>query len=510
MGLITRLLAPQARGPLDDFWYSPIALAAGSGVQVTADTALKTSAVWACVRLISETIASLPLFLYGRTAADGTRRRDDSHPLYRLLHGQPNNWQTALEFREQMTVQVLLRGNAYAQKVPGPRGAVDQLVPLNPDRIRAESTTDGAIRYRFRQRDGTEILLNAEDIFHLRGLSLDGISGISVIDYGRETIGLAIAEESYAARLFSQDGRPGGVLEYKDKLSPDAVDRLKKNWEAAHTGLAKAHRVAVLEEGMKFTPIQMAAKDLETIAQRQFSIEDIARWFRVPLHMIGSTTKETSWGSGIEQLSIGFVTYTLLPWLKRWEQAIARDLLVDPENFFAEHLVDGLLRGDQQSRYNAYAVGRNWGWLSANDVRRLENMNPVQEGDVYLQPLNMVPAGTVVSEARPGSDAPAAAHHRLLVWDAAARIIRKEMAAMSRAWKRCDGDSAVWDQAREDFYADHAAFVAQTLRIGQAAAEHYCAEQLVELDRYGLLAMEDWEIRRVEDLVTLALGVEKP
>ncbi len=536
MGILASLLGVRAHtpDPNDEFWWTPSpGLVAQSGVRVDADAAMKVSAVWACVRLISETIASLPLIVYQRLP-DGGRERAVNHPLYSLLHDQPNGWQTAFEFVEMLTGHALLRGDAYARIVPGPRGPVDQLVPLHPDRVTPEriptgtSSPDGRpvyrLRYRVWREDGRDEVVNKDQIFHLGGLSFDGVRGLSVIEYGREAMGLALAAEGYGARLFSQDAKPGGVLQHPGKLSEGAAKRLRADWQAMHAGLANAHKVAVLEEGMTWHQVGMTSEDAQFLQTREFQVEDVARWFRVPLHMISSTTKATSWGTGIEQLSIGFVVYTLLPWLRRWEKAIARDLIIAPHLYFAEFLVDALLRGNVRDRYEAYAVGRNWGWLSANDVRRMENMNPIgPAGDVYLQPLNMVEAGstsggfargeprghsapnTASAEAEAGNQL-SAAHYHLLLQDAAARIVRKEIAALGKAARRCADDPEGWRQSVEEFYADHAGLVAQTLRVRLADAEAYVAEQRQALLAGGASVMQDWETRRVADLVALGLG----
>jgi HK97 family phage portal protein len=384
--------------PNEERFWAALAPAAASGMSVSPETALRISAVWACVGLLAETIASLPFVMFKRLA-DGGRERDPSHALYRLLHNQPNAWQTAFEFREMLTAHALLRGNGYAEIVPGVSGAVEQLIPNHPDRVRVEDLPGGGFRYQVKQGDGSERPVNAEDMFHLRGLSLDGVTGLSVVAYARESMGLSLAAERYGARFFGNDTRPGGILKKEGKLSPEAAKRLKDTWESAHAGVGNSHRVAVLEEGLEWQQIGMAPEDAQFLQTREFQAEDVARWFRVPPHMIGLTSKATSWGSGIEQLSMAFVTYTLLPWLQRWQQCVSRDLITKPDEHFAEFVVDGLLRGDTKSRYGAYAVGRQWGWLSVNDIRRLENMNPIGEsGDQYLRPLNMVDAADPLPE----------------------------------------------------------------------------------------------------------------
>jgi HK97 family phage portal protein len=517
VSILASLFAPtrvqaETPPPHSDYWYGPVSVPSVAGVNVSPDSAMRISAVWACVRVLSETIASLPLLVY-RRRDDGGRERASGHPLYDLLHTQPNRWQTAFEFFEMLTACVLLRGNAYAEIVPGPRGPVDQLLPLHPDRVTVEALRGGGQRYRVNRDDGTVDTLLDSEVLHLRGLSSDGITGLSVVEYAREAMGLSLATESYGARLFSQNARPGGVLTHPNKLSQDVADRIRTSWQQAHSGLANAHSVAVLEEGMKFEPVGMTNEDAQFLATREFQIEEVARWFRVPLHMISSTTKATSWGSGIEQLSLGFVTYTLLPWLRRWEQAISRDLISATDTYFCEFLVDGLLRGNTKDRYDAYAVARNWGWMSVNDIRRRENMNPVgPEGDRLLEPLNMKGLGEPSPQVPPSRPTPPAgnsaarAHYALLVQDAASRIIRREVAAMSKAAGRSADNPSRWEIEVDEFYGTHGNYVAETLRIPTEAAYRYTQEQRTALKERGVAAMRDWETCRVADLVALVMG----
>jgi HK97 family phage portal protein len=245
-----------------------------------------------------------------------------------------------------------------------------------------------------RQPDGSTKVFNNEDMFHMMGMSLDGVTGVSVITYARESVGLGLAAESYAARVFSQDATPRGVLQTKSQISKPAIDRLRASWQEQHGGLGNVHKPAVLEEGLEWKSIAMTAEDAQLILAREFQIVDIARWFNVPLHMVQETTKATSWGTGIEQLSLGFVTYSLMPWLMRWEDTIGQQLIVNNKRFFVEFLVAALLRGSLTDRYNAYKVGREGGWLSVNDILRLENMDPIgPEGDTRIQPLNFGPLG---------------------------------------------------------------------------------------------------------------------
>lgn len=512
MSLLARLLRPSAVNLMDDrLWTaSTIGSTAYSGVYVSAETALMSSAVWACTRLIAESIATMPTITY-RRLRDGKERAPD-HPLYTLLHDEPNAVQTAFTWKRTMMVHALLYGGGYSRIMPGPRGPVDHLDPIHPDDITVEGLAGGGIRYMVRGDDGVKRPVNAEDILHLPGLSLDGVQGLSLVKYARESIGLALAAEGYSAKFYSQNAQPGGVLTHPNKLSKEAAERVAESWQAAHSGLNNAYKVAVLEEGLDWKQTGMTHADAELIAQLDWSAADIARFFNVPLHMIQLMTKSTSWGSGLEEMGVGFVVFTLLPWVKNWEQIISKRLILAPQTYFVEFLLDSLMRGKQQDRYNAYAMGRQWGWLSVNDIRRMENMNPVPDGDGYLEPMNMREIGAEPEPAAPPTPPPAPppgrnqGHYQLLLHEAATRIIRKEVAAMSKLARRTAGDPDAWRQGVAEFYMDHAAFVAETLRINKAQAEAYCTQQGAALIANGAAIMEDWETRRAGDLIALALG----
>ncbi len=375
-----------------------------SGVLVNADSAMTVSAVYACVRVLAETVATLPLFIYQRTT-DGGKSKESRHPLYGLLHDAPNDWQTSVEWREMMMGHLALRGNAYSYLDFAGNGYPLRLIPLHPDKVRPfwDGPNLDIIRYEITDNAGHFAVYPMERILHLRGLSSDGLMGISPIGVARESIGLAKATEEYGARLFSSYGRPGGILTHPAKLTPEAAKRLRDSWQASHAGLPSAHKVAVLEEGMSWHQVSMNAEDAQFLQTRQYQITEIARLFRIPPHMIGDLSRATF--SNVEQQSLEFVTHTIRPWLVRWEQALSRSLLPKADHdrgYFIEFLVDGLLRGDIASRYQAYSIGRNNGWLSANDIRRLENMNPLpdRQGDLYLVPLNMVPAETLTGSSQ--------------------------------------------------------------------------------------------------------------
>lgn len=379
-----------ARSWLDDVWYPRNSWTqTAAGIVVNEETALQVSSVYAAVRLRARQVASLPLHVYERQA-DGGKRRATNHPLYELLHNQPNPWQTSYEWREYMEASRLLRGNAYAEIRPGPRGAVDQLWPLDPDRMRVEvaSSTERP-RYRYRQRDGTERVLVADEVLHIRGFSRDGIVGLSPLDLMAEAVGLAKVAERHSAASLANGGAPSVVLTHASKLTPEARVQLEKSWRRAYGGDNRGG-AAVLDSGLDVKPLQLTSEQVQLMEQRKFSVTDIARWFDVPPHMIGDLDRATF--SNIEQQSIEFATLRLRPDLVAWEQAIRRDLIVAADRYFAEFALDGLLRGDSAARSAYYQGGIQNGWMTRNEARLLENLNPLPGLDEPLVPQNMAPA----------------------------------------------------------------------------------------------------------------------
>ena len=386
---ISRLF-PTRASPKNSFWSSPYSFFFGSsssGKSVNEKTALQTTAVYACVRILSETIASLPLHTY-RYSPGGKEKALD-HPLYYLLHSEPNPEMTSFVFRETLMGHLLLWGNAYAQIIRDGRGRVLGLYPLLPSKMLVNRTDQGILFYQY-EKDGRTYFLSNTDVLHIPGLGFDGLVGYSPIAMAKNAIGMAIATEEYGAKFFANGASPGGVLEHPGVVKDPG--KIRESWNAVYQGSGNAHRVAVLEEGMKFQPIGIPPEQAQFLETRKYQLNEIARIFRIPPHMIGDLEKSSF--SNIEQQSLEFVMYTLDPWVIRWEQAINRALFSDSEKrqYFVKFNVDGLLRGDYQSRMNGYAVGRQNGWLSANDIRELENFNrlsPELGGDLYLINGNM-------------------------------------------------------------------------------------------------------------------------
>ena len=387
--LLSRIFQRRA-SPKDSFWstaYSFFFGLSSSGKTVDERTALQTAIVYACVRVLSETIASLPFHTYTYTT-NGKEKAID-HPIYYLLHSEPNPEMTSFVFRETLMGHLLLWGNAYAQIIRDGRGRVVGLYPLLPNKMVVNRNNQGQLYYQY-EKDGQTYILNRYEVLHIPGLGFDGLVGYSPIAMAKNAIGMAIATEEYGAKFFANGANPGGVLEHPGVVKDPA--RIRESWNAVYQGSGNAHRVAVLEEGMKFQSIGIPPEQAQFLETRKFQINEIARIFRIPPHMVGDLEKSSF--SNIEQQSLEFVMYTLDPWVVRWEQAVQRALFSESEKrkYFVKFNVDGLLRGDYGSRMNGYAVGRQNGWLSANDIRELEDMNRVPAelgGDLYLINGNM-------------------------------------------------------------------------------------------------------------------------
>lgn len=378
---------------------------ADSGAWVTPQTALALTAVQRAVTILAEAVGQLPVEIY-RTTPDGDRVRVDDHPVVRLLRIAPNNFQTPLQFNEGKQVSLGLRGNAFALKFYRPDGTIRSLYPVNADRVQVlVSPVDRMPYYRILLApDGIEGLFPLRDIHHVRWISDNPYTGLSPISLHRDAIGIALATERHTGKMFGNGTHLSGVITRPAAApaikDPAAIERLTTEWTNKYAGMDNVGRVALLQEGMEFKPLSMTNEDAQLIAARQYSVRDIARIYGIPAHMLGDLERATH--SNIEHQSLEFVIHTLMPWLKRHEEAMERDLLSEEERaagMTIQFNVTGLLRGDITSRYAAYAQARQWGWLSVNDIRRLENLPPIEGGDTYLQPLNMSNASTPSASA---------------------------------------------------------------------------------------------------------------
>ena len=367
-----------------------------SGIRVTADNSMACSAYTACIRVISDAVSSLPLHVYERLA-NGGKAKAPANPVYRLLHMQPNPWQTAQEFRDWMTGMYLHYGASYAEIRPGARGAVSELWPLHSSRMEAERLEDGRLRYRYKEPSGKITTYSQDQIFALRFTTEDGIKPIPTYKLFQNVIGLSQALETHAATYFGSGARPGVILESDNPIPPEASERLREQWERMHRGPDRAFRTSVLPNGVKVRELSGSNESAQMLESRQFAVVECTRIFRVPPHMIQDLSRSTY--SNIEVQGTEFLQHCLLPHLKRWESAISRDLIVDDERYFAEHSVSGLLRGDHASRSAYYVSALQNGWMSVNEIRELENLNPIgPEGDKHFVQLNMTTLDKVGEE----------------------------------------------------------------------------------------------------------------
>ena len=443
-----------------------------AGVVVTEETAITYTAVWACVKVIAESIASVPLILYRRLDEGDRRERASDEALYGLLHDFPNDEMTSMVWRETMLAHLLLWGNHYSYIERSGGGEIIRLTPIPPQYVTPERTnaptSNGRREVIYRVTPGeteSPTILRSSEVLHIPGLSFNGLKGLSVIAANREAIGLGMAADQFGGAFFGNSARPSGMLVSEAPLKKEARDRIKEQWNEAHQGTRNAQKTAVLDAALKWQPISINPNDAQFLETRKYQVEDVARVFRVPLVLVQSMEKTTSWGSGVEQLMIGFVTHTLRPWMVRIEQEIHRKCLNEEQrrSLYVEHLDAGLLRGDLKSRYDAYAVGRQWGWLSPNDVRRKENEDPIpgEQGDSYDMPANIAgtkPAGNDMDD--PTDDDSRAALRSVFERLLGDEIERETNAVLAALTSRRTGEFLEW---LDEYYAQKPEFLRSAL-----------------------------------------------
>ncbi|HUT68671.1 MAG TPA: phage portal protein [Dehalococcoidales bacterium] len=521
MGKISEFIERRTGWSADDEkWWHEIGWLrrSATGVQVTETSALYSSAVYACVRLLAETIASLPLPVYHRLVPRG-KERAYNHPLYSLLHNSPNPWTTSYSFRETLQGHLATWGNAYAEiDWDMATGRVRALWQLRPDRMKVGRENNQLI-YVYQLPDGTPAKLPAYRVWHIPGFGFDGLVGYSPIQLAREAIGLSMATEEFGARFFGNGASPGGVLEHPNKLKGESEENLRNSWNEMHQGLGNQHRIAILEEGMKYHQVSIPPEDAQFLETRKFQTNEIARFFHIPPHMIGDLDRATF--SNIEQQSLEFVIYTIRPWLVRWEQS-AHQKLMGPEerqSYFVEFLVEGLLRGDAAARSAYYNQMFMVGAMSPNDIRDKENMNPLEGGDETFVPMNMIPASMAsMPLPKPAANynserllpaaeenrssrsallrARTAASYRHVFEDAAQRIVEHEKNAVLRAAKKYLGEreATSFNDWLTDFYRDFPEYIGRQIKrpaqgmaeaIQQLAADEIKAEpDKAEMDKF--------------------------
>jgi len=503
--------------PWDDFWFQkdPLGSRVHAGVAVSPESAMKLSAVYACVTLLADVVGYLPLIYYRRLEDEGKERARD-RKLYKLLHQQPNIWQTAPEWKKLGMAYLLHRGNFYNLKVLDSVGRLSQLIPLHPDRVQVTQLDTYRRGYLYRPPKGPQVAFTQDEISHIMGYSNDGITGISVIEYARETVGNAQAQQGYAGRYWASGAERRGALVFPGSLTKTQREANRDEWHKTHAGVQGAYNIAILEGGLKFEPIGISARDSQYIEIYSASVSDIARFFRVPPHMISDVDRSTSWGTGIEQQTIGFINFTMLPWLTAFEHAIGRDL-VDDDNFFAEFLVDALLRGDMAARAEAHAKYIMNGVLSENEVRRQLNYNAIPGLDRPQRSANQ-------GRTEPGSEPSVppvpprrrmpmdddeqedgAARARAIVLEVAGRLVRKEIAAIRKWSPRYATDREGWMRWVGAFYGQYADALTEALFLDEPAARRYGAAHCAEVLERGLEALDEWERDAPAHLARLAL-----
>jgi len=498
------------RSPWGDFWFEPVTVRTASGQRVSPDGAMRLSTVFRCVRVLAGTMASLPRCLYKPTA-DGRGRQDiTDHWLWRLLR-KPNRWQNGFEWHEMMVGHIALRGTGYNRIITDGRGGIAELQPLHPDRTQVEMLSNGVYRYRIKHQNAEDEVLPPSLVFKIAGFSGNGITGMNVIECARESIGEGLAQQGYSSRFFANDARPsGGWIEYpanfKDKTARDAF---RESWQQAQAG-ANRGKTAVLESGMKYHELGMNNRDAQFLEAKNAKVPDICRWFDVPPHLAFALDRATD--NNVEHLSLEFIKFTMTAWAERFEASIEDQLLGEADNAAGlelEYDMDNLARGDMVSRGEYYQQGINGGWLTRNEAREQEGLNPLEGLDEPLQPLNMTTPG---DEPKPKDKTPAKrppapaddedqARLSALELSVATRVVRKEVVTLRKAFARHD-DS--WAAFVHDFYVDHVDHVAASMLCAVETAAAWCERQRDELLRARrnevLDLLEAWETTAAGEL----------
>lgn len=467
--------------PLDDRYYeSSAGYVSRAGVTVSAESARKVGVVYRCISILANVLAMFPKAMFEKL--DRGRQAAPQHPLDSIISFRPNRRQTAFEFWRLVCHHLILRQNAFVQIVPGSpgRGWVGQLVPLHPDRVRGpEELRDGRLRYEYRRPNGEKLsMIGGLDIWHLQGLSDDGLKGLSMMDLASDTIGVSIAAERHAARFFDRGVKPAGILQSDRSYKAEVADAMADSFTRKYGGESGTGKVPVLWEGMKFQPVAMNLKDAEFLDSRKFSVAEIARWFGVPPHMVGDVERSTSWGTGIEQQGLHFLIYSLLPWIELLEQSIRFTLVVQPERYYPKFNVNVILRMDAKTQAEVFEKLIDKGILSPNECRELLERNPREGGDEYAKPGQAKApsepplAGNADDGDEPDDGAQAAtalAEARL------SELLDEEEAGLTRLAKRHAKASKAWRAAVAGFYGRFARRIAETELCSLIRARTWCA-----------------------------------
>ena len=494
--------------PLDERFWAPsgwVEAFRETGIRMTAERAMTLSAVWCGVNFLARNLGSFPLITYQRLDAR-SRDRATKNPLYRLLRWQPNRWQTAQEYWEMAVAHVLLRGNAFSRILSGSDGVARELVPIHPDRVEVEGLPNGSTRYTVWQSNGTRDRLTQDQVFHIRGLSSDGRRGMSVVQLAARSLGAAVATDSFAARFFNQGATPSLVVQHPGVLGDEARHNVRESMKGYVTGLKNSHGILVLEEGMTAEKLGVNPEDAQLLMSREHTVREVARWLGLPRQVLSDPTADTY--ASIEAFGLQLIIYSFRPLATRVEQAIQRDLVFPSfgEDVFSEFLMDALARGDMKARGDFYRMAIMAGWMTRNEARAKDNMNPGPPAlDEYLEPLNMIRAG----DGRRASDQRMTSQFgvraTLLALEASHRIVRREQGKIEAAAKRFANDGKAWEIWIDEFYSEHVGFVASALRISRSAAQGHASRQAAALKAHGLSVADEWEATVVPALASVAL-----
>lgn len=479
--------------PWDDFWYNPIGSGSASGIRVSPETAKRLSTVFSCINKIAKTQAMLPLKIYS-DLPNGGKQVAENHPLFDVLYSRPNDQQTAFEWRQMMQGHLELRGNAYSEIIPGRRRAIDQLVPMHPDRVHPERLNTGRVRYRYNDPlTNTDRYLAQEEVFHLRNFMDDGVVGQSTVAMAVDTIGIGLAAQDYYARFLKNDARPSIAIVGGNFKTKEDEKRFRESWQESQTG-ANRHKTAVLPPGMSIEKLGINSHDAELLDARKFSRIEICSIFDVPPHLIGETEKTATYAS-VEQFNIMFATFCILPRLVLWEQAISRSLIFQ-NAYFAKFSMGALLRGDNASRAAFYKTMVSLGVFSQNDVRIMEDLNPIPDGDNYWRPMNWARLGDVHVSVQPskgngsggeddeedqttdsgeGPQQLVRARLQMVASMAAEPCVRKEVNMLRKLAERANTGEE-FRAGLSTFYDEHARFLSDRIKLSMLAARAYCEE----------------------------------
>lgn len=510
MDLLARVLGnglQASYGPDHDFWYGPVGgnVITPAGVRIDSDGAKKVSAWFRGRDLLATSLAMLPLPSYKRNGDGG--RDPVSITVGDVVGRKPNVWQNSYDWRRQRMYHLIDFGNSYDRIVPGARGFLDQLHPIHPSLVRPEQVTSGRVLYHVREpKTGQTITYTQDDIFHMRVYSDDGVCGKGVLDHARDSLGLSLSLEHYAATTFGRGAMHGGMISVPGLLDDEASTRMAQSFVTAY---GNWHMPKVLEQGATWTANSFSPEQAQMLLSRKFSINDIARWLGVPPHMVGDLERATF--SNIEEQGLEFVTYSLGPWLTLFEASINDQLIIQTDTYYVEFVRDALVRGDIAKRWDAYMKAVTTGTFTRNEIRELENRNKLPGLDEPLDPTHLTGSNAGGSNNEPKQPAKPRREPQTkaeaIVLESAARVLRKEMAAIHKAAVKHASDATAFAGWVSSFYADHHVLVGQTMLLDDAAAKAYTAIQCAEVLEDGLAAMEAWT---PDYLASLALDTPKP